>query len=73
MLGSPDDSLLPVVAADVPGRNDVGPIEEDDPILADGTLRGTGYTSIDSTTSYDKWPVISNSKRSSWVSAPTVI
>ena len=31
-----------IVAADVPGRNDVGPIEEDDPILADGVLSFAG-------------------------------
>ncbi|WP_374561939.1 xanthine dehydrogenase molybdopterin binding subunit [Ideonella sp.] len=29
-------------AADIPGRNDCGPIEHDDPILADGVLRYLG-------------------------------
>ncbi|HJV70557.1 MAG TPA: xanthine dehydrogenase molybdopterin binding subunit, partial [Ideonella sp.] len=31
-----------LTAADIPGRNDCGPIVHDDPILADGTLRYLG-------------------------------
>jgi len=31
-----------IVAADIPGRNDVGPIVRDDPILADGELHFAG-------------------------------
>ena len=31
-----------LVAADIPGRNDCGPIVHDDPILADGELRYLG-------------------------------